>query len=574
MYTPTPFSFQVLLSLADNDVVKLQGLPGWFPMCATDPNLPPLPSPVLVKKTKKDDLFHRVRRGTGYALQSLRRPVSMGIDILGLESSRMSPSSSMENLANDMKKFQRAGTTMPRNVKKERRPLSGLFGNPPSTPPLANNKHDAKENGGTGEDFVDFVDTGKDDTEDITVSLSVPTSPLLARRVTSMGRESGRRKKLSNILGILKGSLLPPQSVDIPLAQVATAENYDESGRRMSHSMELKRRQIPFSPLSTSSSPFSSPVHKRIQQVTTREDGSDERLTLRAEEEARHGRTEGNVVEDGALPEGKADSSRRENQDSDVALDSLTAKEASLALISDSSWYSAEEDLSLTDLSRKRRGDDARHKVSTATKSAQHPNGRNFSRPNDNNWKMNPAAKVRSRSADDLLDVDYGADVEQREYPIPGPLTQELRIYDRSRLVRESSASSMEYNTADSRPVSTYSSSDEPGESSLDTNMRIKMIGRKNAITSTPHPTPVSLAEVNFGRDDDREYNPAVPTVEESASSVPLSRWRSFDDLLGSLPFKKLKLVQTFVALYIHVPDSTHLAFSSRLRMESANQAN
>ena len=568
MYIPTPFSFQVLLSLADNDVVKLQGLPGWFPMCVTDPNLPPLPSPVIVKKTKKDDLFHRVRRGTGYALQSLRRPVSMGIDILGLESSRMSPSSSMENLANDMKKFQRAGTTMPRNVKKERRPLTGLFGNPPSAPPLANNKHDAKENGGTGEDFVDFVDT-----EYITASLSVPTSPLLARRAASMGRESGRRKKLSNILGILKGSLLPSQIVDIPLAQVATVENYDESGRRMSQSMELKRRQIPFSPLSTSSSPSSSPVHKRIKQVMTREDGSDERLTLRAEEEARHGRTEGSVVEDGTSPEGKANSSRRENQDSDVALDSLTAKEASLALISDSSWYSAEEDLSLTDLSRKRRGDDARHKVSTATNSALHFNGRNFSRPNDNNWKMNPAAKARSRSADDLLDVDYGADVEQREYPIPGPLTQELRVYDRSRLVRDSSASSMEYNTADSRPVSTYSSSDEPGESSLDTNMRIKMIGRMNAITSTPHPMPVSLAEVNFGRDDDREHNPAVPTVEESASSVPLSRWRSFDDLLGSLPFKKLKLVQTFVA-YIHVPDSTLLAFSSRLRMESANQAN
>lgn len=475
---------QVLLSLADSDVVKLQGLPGWFPMCDTDPNLPPLPSPVLAKKTKKEDIFQRVRRGTGYALQSLRRPASM-------EGGRLLSTSSIENLT---KKLQGANVTMPRRVKKDRRPLSGLFFNTPLhvATTLQDSTPTAMEENGTsgGKDFVDFADVDKDEDDVQRASLSVPSSPLLARRMFSAGRDSTRKKKISSILNVLKDSLLPIQSIDLPHIHSAAERGHGngESSRRLSLSMDVKRRQIPASPLSTSSSPFSSPIRTRARQVTTQGTSpTDVSTRLAHEREIKASR-------------GRLDGTGRKGSNS--AMDSLTGKRATFSLLSE---YSAEEEVSLSEHSKMKK--DA---------GIQRPNA------------FPGGVKIRSRSADDILDVDIEADLspdEQREYQIPETRT---RAHD---LSRDSSGSSMEYNTTDSRPLSLCSSSDDPGESSLDNGMRTR---QTKAITSTHKLVPIVT-----GGQEETDGNPTEHTIQDAAA--PLSRWRSFDDLLGAIPFKKLK---------------------------------
>ena len=518
---------QVLLPLLDGDVVKLQGQPSWFPMCNTDPNLPPLPSPVLPKKTKKEDIFHRVRRGTGYALQSLRRPMSMAIDALAMDGSgRLSSSSSIDNFESSMKKLQAANVTMPRRVKKERRPLSGLFTNSPLH--VATGQQDVKVRG-TGQQDVKVRDTEQNSTtingnsfsnphtefvrqeiDTQRASLSVPTSPLLTRKAKSAGKDNSRRKKFAGILNALRGSLL--HSVDSSRARKrATMDEADGNRvtggghvRHWSISGDLKQRiyPLPASSLSAASSPYSSPLHTRTQQVATRRNADTSSKTAPSDE------LDGGMSYD---VESSSDATERA-----ALMDSLSVEKDSSALLSDGSWYSAEEDLTEEGKLKNKAADYPKiaagrlRTVYTSTRLVK-----------DTDGKINTASKMtKCRSADDILDDSIAFERMAEGEP---------HLLSRAHYSGDSSASSVDdYNTANSRPLSATSSSDGLGESLDDIHMQSSTI-EQGSVASPNH-----------------EDVPTVPDLEGSNgssggrgdSAAPVSRWRSFDDLLGALPTK------------------------------------
>ena len=535
-------SYQVLLSLTDSDVVKLQGLPSWYPVCAPDPNLPALPSPVLVKKRKKEDLLHIVRTRTGQALQTLRRPASVGIDILGLEGLRVSPSSSVENLKDEMKKINAANVTVPRRrVRKERRPVTELFSSEPSVV-SGNGEREGRVKGQNG-DLADSPVGGRDN-ELMQTSLSVPSSPLLTRRARSAGRDSSRRKKLTGIVNVLRGSLIPSDSVDLPHSPPTDLEDSDtDTSHYLSQSLDMRRRHVPISPLltSASSSPSNSPAHKRVQNIAS-QTKSPERKPVED-----RGQGNGRIVT-GAIPR-SADVSLPESEMSPSPVGSLThthgsvdgvmreGERATFAMFSDNSWYSAEEELNSEEV---------------VGKGGSEVNGRGSpGRGEDVTESIFPSsfkrtfeaatARKRSRSADDLLDMSFESDTEEGGYPTPGYLA----TLHPQQLERDSSASSVEYATADSQPVSTYSSCNDvgqPGESSLDAGVRTQLVAQGIMHTHSAQPTTSSAGQASIGGSD-RDHRPigVQRIMEEEAVAPPVSRWRSFDDLLGSLPIKKLR---------------------------------
>ena len=554
---------QVLVALSDRNAVKLEGHPSWFTMCMTDPNLPPLPSAVLVKRAKKEDIFHKVRRGTGYALQSLRRPMSMGIDALAAENGRLSPSSSLESLESSFKKLQGANVTMPRHTRKERRPLTALFNFshfPPDSPthlspsvqPAALTA--AKQNGSlvanTGEG-TSRVTARAEIWDETAASPSVPTSPLLTRR-TAARDISARRKKLGGILNVLRGSLLPPtHSLDLTSTQrrkrAATeagddmvdgvgaggGDGAEEKKRRWSLSDDVKHRIVPMSPPFTSSatsSPFTSP-QRRPLAATPSSSTLDPASTThrRVQSEIVTGTEEFDWI-DTAAPEPERDLSR------DIgSTDLLALEKNSGVILSDGSWYSAEEDLKDDENSKDRNIPAVGQHLSTSASKliysgppCEAENGISMTSKG-----VTRATKLKSKSTGNILEAVAGEERTARSH----------RPLSRTRccaLSRESSGSSVEdeYATANSRPLSRTSGSDEPGgttseETSLDISTRIKAIGRVNAISS----------QAEFRA----EFPPVVGERESgSASRVVavsgeerISRWRSLEDLLGALPFQK-----------------------------------
>ena len=535
------------MSLSDRGAVKLEGQPSWFTMCKTDPNLPPLPPVVLVKKPKKEDIFHRVRRGTGYALQSLRRPMSMGIEALAAENGRLSPSASMDNLESSFKKLAGANVTMPRRTRKERRPLTGLFNSPPHIPgpPLAATT--VYQNGASRTNHREMpngvADVPRVDPWDEGASLSVPTSPLLTRRAA---RDGGtlRRKKLGGILSVLRGSLLPTtHSLDLTHSQKrrraateAGEEMTDGEGgvteedkkRRWSLSGDVKHRiapiSPPFSPTTISpSSAFSSPQRRPLTDTP-----SSSAL------DPAHRRVHSELA---STDDYKWAAEPVEDlQQNGGTTDLLGLEKHSGALLSDGSWYSAEEDLKDDETL----ANNSRPSVECASVSVS-ASKLPYSRPSSMgdgvgvaNKGVTPANKVKSRSADNIL--ESLAREEKEEFRTHQPLTR-TRC---AALSGESSGSSVEedYATANSRPLSRSSGSDEPDmggarggvtdeESSLDISTRLKAIGRVNAISSRPE----------FRALEDRENGPTSGGVASSGERI--SRWRSFEDLLGALPLQK-----------------------------------
>lgn len=471
------FPPQVLLSLADNDVVKLQGLPSWFPVCNTDPNLPTHPDAVLSKKPKREDIFHRVRRGTGYALQTLRRPRSMAIDTLGLEGSPMRSSSSIENLAKNVKKLQGGGVTMPRRARKERRPLSSGLYLPTST---TESTTTAKEisNGN-----VDIPHINKlEDNDAVSLSSSVPSSPLLFHKDR---KDSGPKKRFPAIFQALRGSLLPSQSFDLAHLRPAASE---DTSRRLSLSAD-GRHQIRASPLSTSSTPSTNP-----QQVTPQDASQGGKSTQ--------------------LQQNEANPNKKETRDSN------RETTPSRSHISDGSWNSTEEDPHFKKLFKRSK----KKKFKTTDTMTLRPLSGNSSTSRlKNGEKIVTATKKKSRSADDLLD----AGLDEQTNPVPA------YTHHSPHLSQDSCSSSASCNTADSRPMSVDSSSDDPGEQSLDGSARSsKMPKGSKVTTSSPKLIPIAPVEHN---DTDGAAHSAPDTV------TPLSRWRSLDDLLEALPLKKLK---------------------------------
>ena len=514
---------QVLLSLSDSDVVKLQGLPGWFPMCNTDPNLPPPPSPVLSKKTKRsEDIFRRVRRGTGYALASLRRPLSMGIDALSMEGeSRLSPSSSMESLESSVKKFRGAHLTMPRKVKKERRPLSGLFTNSPATAAAQQNgkvrglEQNGVRNGGND---VVFSTADREENDVVKASLSVPSSPLLSRRTAPAGKDNGRRKKLTGIFNVLKSSRRQAMhSVDLTHMKLRAGTVVDGNeaettpnghNRRWSLSEDVKHHVHVPSPLS-SSSPYTSPQHVRARHVAALRPASTSnaeqlapRFTIGGGAGATSDATTAAVMNGHSVTEGAVGE-----------MDSLDADKSAAALLSDSSWYSAEEDVDKDD-GRLNTGTDSR---------LIYTNSRLKKNSTYTGEQMRESFKKKSRSADDILDDNIAFEVsEPRESLVPRPSAQAYSGFS-----RDSSTSSLEdYNTADNLEGGSQDSAEQPG--ALDESKP----SLAKPVSSSPKVVP--LVPV---RSDESSGS--------GSSSARVSRWRSLEDLVGALP-KKLKSV------YVH----------------------
>ena len=469
-----PFPPQVLLSLADNDVVKLQGLPSWFPVCNIDPNLPPLPAAVLSKKPKREDIFHRVRRGTGYALQTLRRPRSAAIDTLGLEGSPLSSSGSIENLA---KKLQGGGVTMPRRTRKDRRPLSSGLYLPTSTTKDTESTTTAKE---IGNGNVDSPHANKLEDNDA-VSRSVPSSPLLLHKDR---KDNGPKKRFPAIFQALRGSLLPSQSFDPAYLRQAASE---DTSRHLSLSAD-GRHQVRASPLSTSSTPSAKP-----QQVTPQDASRGSRSTQPQQDEATPNKKE----------------TRYSNRETTP----------SHSRILDGSWYSTEEDPDSKKLSK--RSKKKKFKI-TDTMTFRRLSGHSNTSGLKNGEKIGIATKKKSRSADDLLD----GGLDEQTSPVPA------YTHYSPHLSQDSCSSSASGNTADSRAMSVDSSSDDPGEQSLDGTTRSKMPKRSKVITSSPKLIPIAPVEHN---DTDGVAHSAPDTAS------PLTRWRSLDDLLEALPLKKLK---------------------------------
>ena len=430
----------------------------------------------------------------------------------------------------------RAGdVTVPRRRLKKRRPISDLFANPAGAP-----RGSSERQRKTNSDLVDSAQVGKD-AKAWPTSISVPVSPLIQR---GNRRDSGRKKKLAGILSILKSSQPPAQGIDVP---DSSHTELDLSNiKSFSRSVELKRRFIPVSPLSTSAStsPFTSPIRRRTgsvpirpQSAKTREHGGqgrDDEDNETAED------TEG-VLRESAMsvsPEEVAHS-----HGSDVVMDSLkTGEKSAHAMFSDSSWYSAEEEV---DSGGKERSNVGVHRTSPGLNSSAAVNGTSLFAGSS---IIDVAAQKRSRSADDLLDLNYESEREASEYTISEGLLQ-LHAHH---LERDSSASSVEYTTADSGPVSTYSSCDDvhgQGESSLDAGKRKQVM--VESVDTEWGETPLAGGgegqQIGNGRGqqafrgelfDGRVQHVAV---EELPPHRPVLRWRSFDDLLDSFPLKKLK---------------------------------
>ena len=78
-------------------------------------------------------------------------------------------------------------------------------------------------------------------------------------------------------------------------------------------------------------------------------------------------------------------------------------------------------------------------------------------------------------------------------------------------------------------------------ESSLDAGVRTQLVAQ-GAMTHSAQPPASSAGQANTGSGD-RDPRPigVQRLLEEEVAAPPVSRWRSFDDLLGSLPIKKLR---------------------------------
>lgn len=393
----------------------------------------------------------------------------MAIDTLGLESSHLSPSNSIENLAKNVKKLQGGGVTMPRRAKRHRRPLSSGLYMPTSTTKDTGSTSTPKENGNNS---VDISYTNKVDDYEV-VSLSVPSSPLLSHKDR---KDSGHKKIFTGILHALRGSLLPSQSFDLPHSRPAASE--DES-RRLSMSADA-RHQIRVSPLSTST---------KSQRVMPQDASQGAELQQ----------------------ENKATPSKKEIRDSNRE---TTPKHS---LISDGSWYSSEEDPHSKKLSKHSKK--KKLKITDTMTFRPHSGHSRLK----NGEKIGAATKQKSRSADDLLDGGF----DEQSSSVP---TYSLNYSPH--LSQDSCSSSASYNTADSRRMSVDSCSDDPTDQSLDGSLRSKMAKRPSVPTSSPKSIPIAPTEHN---DTDGVVHSAPDTV------TPLTRWRSFDDLLDALPLKKLK---------------------------------
>ena len=569
-----PLLSQALVSLSDRVAVKLEGHPSWFTMCKTDPNLPPPPNAVLVKKAKKEDIFHRVRRGTGYALQSLRRPMSMGIDALAAENGgRLSPSSSIDSLEASFRKLQGANVTMPRRTRKERKPLSGLFYSPPHVPgpPVAaasvqNGRPGGFSNGheissGHVPDVISRVGA-----MDESASFSVPTSPLMSRKVAAREGSTLRRKRLGGILNVLRGSFLPAMhSIDLATLQrkrAATEAGEDvtdgdmpvgeeETKRRWSLSGDFKHRIVPLSPtFSSSSSPFSSPQHTKRQPLTSTTSSS----SLDPSPGSAHRRVHSEITP-----------STTDYQWSDATAEDLKKSESagllapettSGAVLSDGSWYSAEEELKDEETPKKQ---SPARVLKTGSSSASKLLYSRSHTVDDGFEGVNSVTKMKSRSADNLL--SGGGEREGLGFRVHLPLTR-TRCHALSRGSSSGSSVEDDYTTPNSGPHSSTSGSDEvggvkggvtmdgdmggvtgrdggEGESSLESSTRLKAIGRVNAISLNPrfraiHP----MGDGEIGSPADGEV---APSSSPSSSGERISRWRSFEDLLGALPLQKRK---------------------------------
>ena len=572
-----PLLSQVLVSLSDRDAVRLEGHPSWFRMCKTDPNLPPPPNAVLVKKAKKEDIFHRVRRGTGYALQSLRRPMSMGIDALAAENGgRLPPSSSMDGLEASFRKLQGANVTMPRRTRKERKPLSGLFNSPPHVPgpPVSAG---SVQNGRPG-GFSNGHDISSRHVPDVisrvgamdeSASFSVPTSPLMSRKMAARESNTLRRKKLGGILSVLRGSLLPAMhSIDLATLQrkrAATEAGEDvtdgdvpveeeETKRRWSLSGDFKHRIVPLSPpFSSSSSPFFSPQHTTRQPLTSTTSSS----SLDPSPGSAHRRVHSEITP-----------STTDYQWSDVTAEDfkkiesaglLTPETTSGAVLSDGSWYSAEEELKDEETPKKQ---SPARVLKTGSSSASKLLYSRSHTVDDGFGSVNSATKMKSRSAENLLSGDEreeeGGGREGLGFREHLPLTR-TRCHALSRGSSSGSSVEDDHTTPNSRPRSHNSGSDEvggvkggvtdgdvggltggvtgrdagEGESSLHSSTPI---GRVNAISLNPR-----FRATGDGERGSQADGEVASSSSPSSLGERISRWRSFEDLLGALPLQKIK---------------------------------
>ena len=212
---------------------------------------------------------------------------------------------------------------------------------------------------GQNGDLTDSTVGGKED-EVMQTSLSVPSSPLFTRRARSAGRNSSRRKKLTGIVNVLRGSLVPSDSVDLPHSPPTDLEDSDtDTYHYLSQSVDLRRQHVPISPLftSASNSPSNSPAHKRVQNIASQAK-SPERKPVED-----RGQGNGRIVA-GAIPR-SVDTSLPESEMSPSPVGSLThthgsvdgvmreGEIATFTIFSDSSWYLAEEELNSEDVVRK-----------------------------------------------------------------------------------------------------------------------------------------------------------------------------------------------------------------------------
>ena len=583
------------MALSDRDAVKLEGHPSWFTICKTDPNLPPPPSAVLVKKARKEDIFHRVRRGTGYALQSLRRPMSAGIDALAAENGgRLSPSSSIDSLEASFKKLQAANLTMPRRTRKERKPLSALFTSPPhvSGQPVS---AASDRNGWPGAGISNSSSSGHDvvsrvGAADESASLSVPTSPLMTRKTA---RESStlRRKKLGGILSVLRGSLLPTMhSIDLTTLQRKRAateagedftdgDMLDEGGegtkRRWSLSGDVKHRIVPplSPPFSASSSPFSSPQHTTRQPLTSTTSSSSLDpfpgvAHRRAHSEITPTTTDYQESDDVATEDGKKSESAGL-----LALDVTSS-----AVLSDSSWYSAEEELKDEETPKKQ---SPTRVLKTGSYSASKLLYSRSHTVDEGSEGLSSVTKMKSRSAENLLlsggeEEEEGEGGEGLSFREHLPLTR-TRCHALSHGSSCGSSVEDDYSKPNSRPHSRNSGGpDEMGgitgseESSLDSSTRLKAIGRVNAISLNPRFPDV------FPVDDGEKESPsAADNAAASSSSLSslsgerISRWRSFEDLLGALPLQKRRQAIIFHVFptFPSIPEQQCMYFLKRFSL-------
>jgi hypothetical protein len=211
------------------------------------------------------------------------------------------------------------------------------------------------------------------------------------------------------------------------------------------------------------------------------------------------------------------------------------------ALLSDGSWYSAEEDFKDEEKVKVKIDQNpvvASSKTTSSSVSNKLVHTRSDTVENflDGGGKLSLASKLKSRSAEDLLDrlakEEEGG--TQRAHP---PLAR-TRC---TALSRNSSGSSVEeYATANSRPLSGASDSDEPGgdkggKSSLESDARqLKVAAGPASAVSSASPKSVAVVPVAVGREGRGSGSSGGGSAGER-----ISRWRSFEDLLGALPLQK-----------------------------------